>query len=67
MPNVLSIAFRCACLLTGLAAVGLWARSHFVSDDYMWPARQPMPALVDSRVVATVPGGLVFYERSVFA
>jgi len=67
MTNVLSSALRGACLLTALGAAALWARSHFVADHYLWALRPAPSMLTDSRVLTTVPGGLVFYERSPFA
>ena len=67
MLNVLFAACRGACLVTALAAVGLWGRSYFVTDTYLLPSRVALPALIDSRVLSTTPGGLVFYERSAFA
>jgi hypothetical protein len=67
MLTVLSTVVRGACLLTALATAGLWSRSYFVADQYLRPFPLARPALVDSRVIATVPGGLVFYERSAFA
>ena len=67
MSNVLLTAFRGACLLTALAAAVLWGRSYFVADNYLWSARPVPSALVDARVLATVPGGLVFYDRTAFA
>jgi hypothetical protein len=67
MSNVLSASLRAGCLLTVFAVAGLWGRSYFVTDQYLRPARTKLPALIDSRVLATVPGGLLFYERSAFA
>ena len=67
MLNVLSLAIRGACLVTAVATAGLWGRSYFVTDNVLWSVRPRPGALVDSRVVTTVPGALLFYERPIFA
>ena len=54
-------------MLAALAFATLWGRSYTVTDQYLWPTPVRLPALVDSRVLMTAPGGLVFYERSAFA
>ena len=67
MLSVFSLALRGTCLVTAMTAVGLWGRSYFVTDSYLVRSRVAMPALIDSRVLSTAPGGFVFYERSAFA
>ena len=66
MASMLFPALRGVCLLAGLATAGLWARSYFVADHYLWPVKPGTPAfaLVDSRALFTAPGRLVFQERS---
>ena len=58
-------ALRCGCLVAALASAGLWTRSHFVSDHYLWPG-PTRSALIDSRAIFTSPGRLVFQERTTF-
>jgi hypothetical protein len=65
MTTLLSRALRAACLLAALASAGLWTRSHFVSDHYLWPGPTRSP-LIDSRALFTAPGRLVFQERTAF-
>ena len=66
MGNVLLPAVRCASLLAALASIGLWARSYFVTDHFIWRVRSATAGfeLIDSRAVQTVPGRLVFQERT---
>jgi hypothetical protein len=68
MQTMVIRALRGACLVTAVAAAGLWARSYFVSDQYMWPVKLPPSggALVDSRAVLTTPGRFVIHDRSIF-
>ena len=54
-------------MVAALATVGLWTRSHFIADAYMWPVQSGGRGfeLIDSRYVETAPGRLVFRERTV--
>ena len=65
MGNKVIAILRGACLAGAVATLGLWARSHWVTDEYNWPV-EPGPALVHSRAVRTTPGRIVFNERCAF-
>jgi hypothetical protein len=66
MRSMLLPTLRAACLLAAVSTVGLWVRSHRVSDQYTWPVRGGGGAeLIDSRTLQTTPGRLVFQERTV--
>jgi hypothetical protein len=65
MHTIVLRTLRGAGLLAALASAGLWTRSHFVNDHYLWTGPTNSP-LVDSRAVFTSPGRLVFQERSPF-
>ena len=65
MRTIISYALRGVCLLAALASAGLWTRSQYVSDHYLWAGPTNSP-LIDSRAVFTAPGRIVFQERSPF-
>lgn len=59
---------RGVCVLAALATVGLWVRSHYVTDGFLWSVA-PNPKLgqlVHARTLFTAPGRLIFQERSPF-
>lgn len=66
MRTIVYPALRGLSFVAALATVGLWARSHFVIDRYIWPVRSASNTLVDSRELFTTPGRLVFHERTLF-
>ena len=66
MRTLVYPALRGMSFVAALATVGLWGRSHFVTDHYVWPVRSARATLIDSREVFTAPGRLVFHERSLF-
>jgi hypothetical protein len=68
MATLHSGLLRGTCLVAAIATAALWARSYFVSDHYLWPARRPPAggALIESRAVYTAPGRFVFHERTLF-
>ena len=66
MRTIVYPVLRGLSFVAALATVGLWARSHFVIDRYLWPVRSASATLVDSRELFTTPGRLVFHERTLF-
>jgi hypothetical protein len=66
MRHILGPAIRAACLTLALSSAGLWARSHHVSDQYIWPVRAKGGGFerIDSRAIQTIPGRLIFQERT---
>jgi hypothetical protein len=66
MRHLFSPIFHGLCLLAAVATSGLWARSYFVADQYIWPVRSGGGGfeMIDSRSVMTTPGRLVFQERT---
>ena len=66
MRTLVYSALRGMSFVAALATVGFWARSHFVTDRYVWPVRSARATLIDSRELFTAPGRLVFHERTLF-
>ena len=66
MRTIVYAALRGMSFAAALATVGLWARSHFVTDRYMWPVRSARATLIDSPELVSAPGRLVFHERTLF-
>jgi hypothetical protein len=68
MARKLLSTLRGICLACALGSVGLWARSHWVADEYNWPVPPDSAAssLVHTRAVFTTPGRIAFNERCAF-
>lgn len=66
MRTMLFRDLRGVCLVAALATAGLWARSLYVADQYVWSVRSSRPGFerVDSRALETIPGRIVFRERT---
>jgi hypothetical protein len=66
MRSILLAGLPAVCLSVGLATVGLWVRSYYVADHYVWAVRSTSAGFncVDSRAIETVPGRIVFRERT---
>ena len=66
MRTMFSRVLRGACLVAALATAGLWVRSQHAADQYVWrvDASPPGFELIDSRAIETVPGRVVFRERT---